>query len=91
MCGAERLWWLLRHFGHDDCAVMELSCWRGPLRSGEEEIEQQEFTPRERTVTSGLRASFKLGVSQSPKSMSLKRRTFHGQLFEQYRVPTQRL
>src|SRR5919201_2986610 len=22
--GAERLWWLLRHFGHDDCAVLEL-------------------------------------------------------------------
>src|SRR5471032_1160461 len=20
--GAERLWWLLRHFGHDDCAVL---------------------------------------------------------------------
>ena len=24
MGGAERLWWLLRHFGHDDCAVLEL-------------------------------------------------------------------
>ncbi len=23
MGGAERLWWLLRHFGHDDCAVLE--------------------------------------------------------------------
>ena len=22
--GAERLWWLLRHYGHDDCAVLEL-------------------------------------------------------------------
>ena len=22
--GAERLWWLLRHFGHDDCAVLDL-------------------------------------------------------------------
>src|SRR5579862_1698752 len=21
--GAERLWWLLRHFGHDDCAVID--------------------------------------------------------------------
>ena len=31
MGGAERLWWLLRHFGHDDCAVMELDGWHGPL------------------------------------------------------------
>jgi thiosulfate/3-mercaptopyruvate sulfurtransferase len=23
MGGAERLWWLLRHFGHDDCAVID--------------------------------------------------------------------
>src|SRR6516165_5470949 len=37
MGGAERLWWLLRHLGHDDCAVLELSAWLGPLRSGEEE------------------------------------------------------
>ena len=29
--GAERLWWLLRHFGHDDCAVIDLDAWRGPL------------------------------------------------------------
>ena len=34
--GAERLWWLLRHFGHDDCAVIDLDSWRGPLRSGAE-------------------------------------------------------
>ena len=33
MGGAERLWWLLRHFGHDDCAVLQS---RGPLaRRGE--------------------------------------------------------
>src|SRR6476619_5694542 len=25
--GAERLWWLLRHFGHDDCAVIDLDAW----------------------------------------------------------------
>ena len=31
MGGAERLWWLLRHFGHDDCAVLELEGWLGPL------------------------------------------------------------
>ena len=31
--GAERLWWLLRHFGHDDCAVLlgGLDAWGGPL------------------------------------------------------------
>ena len=34
--GAERLWWLLRHFGHDDCAVLDLEGWRGPLSRGEE-------------------------------------------------------
>jgi thiosulfate/3-mercaptopyruvate sulfurtransferase len=46
--GAERLWWLLRHFGHEDCAVLELDAWRGPLRAGEEEIEPANFTPRPR-------------------------------------------
>jgi thiosulfate/3-mercaptopyruvate sulfurtransferase len=48
MGGAERLWWLLRHFGHDDCAVLELDCWLGPLRAGEEQIEPARFEPRER-------------------------------------------
>ncbi len=48
--GAERLWWLLRHFGHDDCAVLRggIDVWGGPLRSGEEEIEPAVFEPRER-------------------------------------------
>ena len=49
MGGAERLWWLLRHFGHDDCAVLDLAGWSGPLRSGEEEAMPGEFTPRPRT------------------------------------------
>jgi len=48
MGGAERLWWLLRHFGHDDCAVLELDAWHGPLHAGEEEIEPAEFKPRPR-------------------------------------------
>ena len=48
MGGAARLWWLRRHFGHDDCAVVELDAWRGPLRAGEEEIEPADFTPRPR-------------------------------------------
>jgi thiosulfate/3-mercaptopyruvate sulfurtransferase len=48
MGGAERLWWLLRHFGHDGCAVIELDAWHGPLRAGAERIEAAEFTPRSR-------------------------------------------
>jgi thiosulfate/3-mercaptopyruvate sulfurtransferase len=47
--GAERLWWLLRHFGHDDCAVLELDGWLGPLRGGEEQPRPQQFTPRARS------------------------------------------
>jgi thiosulfate/3-mercaptopyruvate sulfurtransferase len=48
--GPERLWWLLRHFGHDDCAVLRggIDAWQGPLRAGEEEIEPAGFEPRER-------------------------------------------
>jgi thiosulfate/3-mercaptopyruvate sulfurtransferase len=49
MGGAERLWWLLRHFGHDDCAVLEFDGWLGPLRSGTEEIEPADFTLRPRS------------------------------------------
>ena len=54
MGGPERLWWLLRHFGHDACAILELDGWLGPLRSGEEAVEPGSFEPRERnddTVT----------------------------------------
>jgi thiosulfate/3-mercaptopyruvate sulfurtransferase len=49
MGGAERLWWLLRHFGHDDCAVLDLASWRGPLRASAEVIAPLVFSPRERT------------------------------------------
>ena len=50
MGGAERLWWLLRHFGHDDCAVLlgGIDVWGGPLRAGAEEIEPARFVARER-------------------------------------------
>ncbi len=48
MGGAERLWWLLRHFGHDACAVIDLASWRGPLTTGAETIAPAVFTPRER-------------------------------------------
>jgi thiosulfate/3-mercaptopyruvate sulfurtransferase len=45
---AARLWWLLRHFGHDDAAVLHVDAWHGPFRSGEEEIEPAVFSPRTR-------------------------------------------
>jgi thiosulfate/3-mercaptopyruvate sulfurtransferase len=48
MGGAERLWWLLRHYGHDDCAVTDLAAWRGPLTAGEERAPPAAFEPRER-------------------------------------------
>ena len=49
--GAERLWWLLRHFGHDACAVLVggIETWGGALRAGEEEIDTAVFAPAERT------------------------------------------
>ena len=46
--GAERLWWLLRHFGHDECAVIGFDAWRGPLVSGDEEPAPAAFAARER-------------------------------------------
>src|SRR4029450_11097637 len=50
MGGAERLWWLLRHFGHHDCAVLlgGIDSWLGPLSAGEEDVEGAVFTARER-------------------------------------------
>lgn len=49
--GAERLWWLLRHFGHDDCSVLVggIEAWGGALRGGEEDVEPAVFVPGERT------------------------------------------
>jgi thiosulfate/3-mercaptopyruvate sulfurtransferase len=51
MGGAERLWWLLRHFGHEDCGVLlgGIDSWAGPLASREEAVEPGGFMPRERT------------------------------------------
>jgi thiosulfate/3-mercaptopyruvate sulfurtransferase len=48
MGGAERLWWLLRHFGHDNCAVIDFSSWHGPLAAGEEHAEHTVFEPQAR-------------------------------------------
>jgi thiosulfate/3-mercaptopyruvate sulfurtransferase len=51
MGGAERLWWLLRHFGHDDCAVLlgGIDAWGGPLEHGEPAVAGADFVPRERS------------------------------------------
>jgi thiosulfate/3-mercaptopyruvate sulfurtransferase len=48
--GAARLWWLLRHFGHDRVAVLDggIDAWLGPLASGEEKIPPAIFEARER-------------------------------------------
>ena len=48
--GAARLWWLLRHWGHEDVAVLDggVGVWMGPLRAGDEAIESAEFAPEER-------------------------------------------
>ncbi len=46
---AARLWWLLRHFGHDDAEAIRLEDWDGELATGEERIEPAVFETRERT------------------------------------------
>ncbi len=48
--GAARLWWLLRHHGHEDVAVLRggFESWVGPVRGGDEEIEPRVFIPRPR-------------------------------------------
>jgi thiosulfate/3-mercaptopyruvate sulfurtransferase len=49
--GAERLWWLLRHFGHDRCAVLlgGIDAWGGPLTAGDEQVEPAGFAVSERS------------------------------------------
>jgi thiosulfate/3-mercaptopyruvate sulfurtransferase len=59
--GAARLWWLLRHFGHDDAAVLDggLRAWReggSQLRAGSEALAAGDFVARPRegdTVSAG--------------------------------------
>jgi thiosulfate/3-mercaptopyruvate sulfurtransferase len=63
--GAERLWWLLRHFGHGDCAVLDLAGWHGPLVSGEEPVEAARFDARERdddTISRAELAELRAGL-----------------------------
>lgn len=44
--GAARLWWLLRHFGHERVAVLDggFGAWTGPVRSGAEDIPTGDWT-----------------------------------------------
>lgn len=46
--GAARLWWLLRHFGHTDVAVLDggLAAWTGELATGPETIAPGDFEIR---------------------------------------------
>jgi thiosulfate/3-mercaptopyruvate sulfurtransferase len=48
MGGAERLWWLLRHFGHDRSAVVDFDAYRGPLAANDEDITPATLTLRPR-------------------------------------------
>ena len=46
---AARLWWLLRHFRHEEADVIRVGDWEGPLAEGEEPIEPATFVPHPRT------------------------------------------
>jgi len=45
---APRLWWLLRHHGHDACGTFDVRSYVGPLATGEEAVEPTRFEPRVR-------------------------------------------
>ena len=45
---AQRLWWLLRHFGHDAAGTFDLRGYAGPVETDEHHVEAAEFVPRER-------------------------------------------
>ena len=69
--GAARLWWLLRHFGHDQVTVLDggLRGWRdedGRLHTGPEEIEPGDFrakNPGSATATAEELAAGAAGAS----------------------------
>jgi thiosulfate/3-mercaptopyruvate sulfurtransferase len=45
---AARLWWLLRHHGHEAAGTLDVRAYRGPLATGEERAEPAGFVPRVR-------------------------------------------
>jgi thiosulfate/3-mercaptopyruvate sulfurtransferase len=49
--GAARLWWLLRHFGHEQAAVLDggFAAWHGSLEGGDVRVEPGDFTARPRS------------------------------------------
>ena len=77
--GAARLWWLLRHFGHDDVAVLRggFDAWLGPVRGGEEEIEPARVRPAaaHRRHDRGRRARWRGSASPGSSSSTRARRS----------------
>ena len=45
---AARLWWLLRHHGHDACGTFDVRAYVGPLTTEEPRVERARFTPATR-------------------------------------------
>ncbi len=48
LAGAARLWWLLRHFGHEHVAVLAsgMAAWLGERARGAEDVRATTFVPR---------------------------------------------
>jgi thiosulfate/3-mercaptopyruvate sulfurtransferase len=70
--GAVRLWWLLRHFGHDDAAVLNggLAAWRdegGPLEAGADAVSAEKAgAPLAGTKESGAPAAGEESAAEGP-------------------------
>jgi thiosulfate/3-mercaptopyruvate sulfurtransferase len=74
--GAARLWWLLRHFGHEAVTVLDggLRAWReegGDLRAGEEEIGPGDFTASAETSTPATAAELARAAGSRPATGGL--------------------
>lgn len=53
---AARLWWLLRHYGHDAAGTLDVRAYCGPLAAGDEPAAPSRFVSRERggdTISAG--------------------------------------